>query len=195
MASSTRICTIFEILNLVLDIMYPDEDEQNGTVIHSRQPDHEPFVTHVIGMSDNSPINGYSQVIADNNNDGYENDDEEDEDGEDESEENDGEDDDSDDENDDDYSSDDDDDYSDDETDDSDDDEPGSDDEGGEGNTSWWKSEPEPCDFCGGDGICPECGGSGEGVTDDLAFGENVCIRCNGSGECCRCHGTGTTGG
>jgi len=42
-------------------------------------------------------------------------------------------------------------------------------------------TEYEDCEYCGGDGSCPDC----EAGIDD------GCIGCGGTGECPECGGTG----
>jgi hypothetical protein len=45
------------------------------------------------------------------------------------------------------------------------------------------------CTFCGGDGKCAECGGTG--VNPHLNEDEPNCRNCSGSGGCPGCEGTG----
>jgi len=45
------------------------------------------------------------------------------------------------------------------------------------------------CVFCGGDGKCSECGGTG--MNPHLNEDEAKCRNCSGSGGCPECEGTG----
>lgn len=47
--------------------------------------------------------------------------------------------------------------------------------------------EDADCMTCGGDGLCPDCGGD---PADNDTY-HTDCRKCRGNGSCPRCHGTG----
>lgn len=53
------------------------------------------------------------------------------------------------------------------------------------------RSKKRLCPDCEGSGVCPECGGSGEGDGDGDNDEDDRCMRCGGNGRCRDCHGNG----